>query len=179
MSPRRNWDSPTLYLASECDPSPRTKGEGVGESQFRRLEKKLSTLPTLWYTACRNPPSALINQCFQSWRCTCTISDLFFWHSWRKLIYIQYKYCLWLGLVHDASKVSLDKWPHVALLSCMVRFVSGVLPVEVSGASYRCLMPLWDVWCSLVVSNASWEMSDASWKVSDASLEVCSLECAL
>ncbi len=23
-------------------------GEGLGESQFRRLEKKLSTLPTLW-----------------------------------------------------------------------------------------------------------------------------------
>jgi hypothetical protein len=29
MSPRRNW-------------------EGLGESQFGRLEKKLSTLPTLW-----------------------------------------------------------------------------------------------------------------------------------
>ncbi len=30
-------------------PSPRTAGgEGLGESQFRRLEKKLSTLPTLW-----------------------------------------------------------------------------------------------------------------------------------
>ncbi len=25
-------------------------GEGLGESQFRRLEKKLSTLPTLWTT---------------------------------------------------------------------------------------------------------------------------------
>ncbi len=24
-------------------------GEGLGESQFRRLEKKVSTLPTLWY----------------------------------------------------------------------------------------------------------------------------------
>ncbi len=24
-------------------------GEGLGESQFRRLEKKLSTLPTLWH----------------------------------------------------------------------------------------------------------------------------------
>jgi hypothetical protein len=36
-------------------PSPRTEGgphspagEGLGEPQFRRLEKKLSTLPTLW-----------------------------------------------------------------------------------------------------------------------------------
>ncbi len=28
-------------------------GEGLGESQFRRLEKKLSILPTLWYTVSR------------------------------------------------------------------------------------------------------------------------------
>jgi hypothetical protein len=56
MSPRRNWDSPTPSLASECAPPPRTvcggahspAGEGLEESQFRRLEKKLSTLPTLW-----------------------------------------------------------------------------------------------------------------------------------
>ncbi len=26
-------------------------GEGLGETQFRRLEKKLSTLPTLWFEA--------------------------------------------------------------------------------------------------------------------------------
>jgi hypothetical protein len=59
MSPRRNWDSPTPSLASECAaPHPGTKGgahspmgEGLGESQFRRLEKKLSTLPTLWVTS--------------------------------------------------------------------------------------------------------------------------------
>ncbi len=52
MSPRRGWDSPTPSLASECVPPPGTKGgrvhsrasEGLGESQFRRLEKKLSTL---------------------------------------------------------------------------------------------------------------------------------------
>jgi hypothetical protein len=55
MSPRRNWDSPTPSLASECAPPPEPKGwvhspagEGLGESQFRRQEKKLSTLPTLW-----------------------------------------------------------------------------------------------------------------------------------
>jgi hypothetical protein len=50
MSPRRNWDSPTPSLASECDPPPGTggggahspAGEGVGESQFRRLEKSLA-----------------------------------------------------------------------------------------------------------------------------------------
>ncbi len=51
MSPRRNWDSPNPFLASECAPPPRTgeggrahlpAGEGLGESQFRRLEKKLS-----------------------------------------------------------------------------------------------------------------------------------------
>jgi hypothetical protein len=56
MSPRRNWNSPTPSLVSECAP-PRTKGwggghtrlrlRGVGEYQFRRLDKKLSTLPTL------------------------------------------------------------------------------------------------------------------------------------
>jgi hypothetical protein len=56
MSSRRNWDSPTPSLASECAPPPRTggggrahspTGEGLGESQFRRLVKKLRTLPTL------------------------------------------------------------------------------------------------------------------------------------
>ncbi len=55
MSPRRNWDSPNPSLASECALT-LTKGwgahsparEGLGESQFRRLEKKLSTLSTLW-----------------------------------------------------------------------------------------------------------------------------------
>jgi hypothetical protein len=55
MSPRRNWDSANPSLASQFGPPPRTgggahwpTGEGVGESQFRRLEKQLSTLPTLW-----------------------------------------------------------------------------------------------------------------------------------
>jgi hypothetical protein len=47
----------TPSLASECAPRPGTKGGGgahlpageeLGESQFRRLEKTLSTLPTLW-----------------------------------------------------------------------------------------------------------------------------------
>jgi hypothetical protein len=56
MSPGQNWDSPNPSLASECTPPPRTggggahspAGEGLGASQFRRLEKKFSTLPTLW-----------------------------------------------------------------------------------------------------------------------------------
>ncbi len=55
MSPRRNWDSPTPSHASECAPPLETKGgrahlpvgEGLGEFQFRRMEKNLSTLPTL------------------------------------------------------------------------------------------------------------------------------------
>ncbi len=55
MSPRRNWDSPTPLAASECALPPGPKGggahssaaQGVGESQFLLLEKKLSTLPTL------------------------------------------------------------------------------------------------------------------------------------
>ncbi len=56
MSPRRNWNSPNPSLASECSPPPRNEGggahspegEGSGDSPSRRLEKKLSTLPTLW-----------------------------------------------------------------------------------------------------------------------------------
>ncbi len=76
MSSRRNWDSPTPSLASECAPPPVTKGgrahspagEGLGESQFhqfRRLEKKLGTLQSAYsvvdtrenenFTASRNP----------------------------------------------------------------------------------------------------------------------------
>ncbi len=56
MSPLRNWDFPTPSLASECAPPLGTKGggglhspsgEGLGGSQFQRLEKKLTTLPTL------------------------------------------------------------------------------------------------------------------------------------
>jgi hypothetical protein len=55
MSPRRNLDSPSPSPASEWAPAPEPKGggahspagEGVGESQFRRLEKKHSTLSTL------------------------------------------------------------------------------------------------------------------------------------
>ncbi len=54
MSPRRNWDSPTPSLAWGVCPPPQTgggahspEGEGLGKSKFRRLEKKLSTLPTL------------------------------------------------------------------------------------------------------------------------------------
>jgi hypothetical protein len=62
MSPRRNWDSTNPSPASECAlPSPWTTGWGgghtrlrvykvVGEFLFRRLEKKLSTLPTLCST---------------------------------------------------------------------------------------------------------------------------------
>jgi hypothetical protein len=65
MSPRRKWDSPTPSLASECAPPPEIKGEtkgggganspageGLVESQFRRLEKKLSILPTLSISRC-------------------------------------------------------------------------------------------------------------------------------
>jgi hypothetical protein len=53
----RNWDSLNPSLASECSPPPRNqRGRGPFTrlrvmgcgSQFRRLEKKLSFLPTLW-----------------------------------------------------------------------------------------------------------------------------------
>jgi hypothetical protein len=58
MSPRRNWDSPNPFPPRECalPPGPKGRGahspaaKGVGESQFRRLEKKFSTLPTLCRT---------------------------------------------------------------------------------------------------------------------------------
>ncbi len=70
MSPRRNWDCPTPSLASECAPPPGTKGggahspagEGLGESPFRRLEKKLSTLPTL----CSIPSHLVLKFCSHS-----------------------------------------------------------------------------------------------------------------
>ncbi len=48
MSPRRNWDSPTPSLASECATPPGSggahspAGDGLGESQFRRLRKSLA-----------------------------------------------------------------------------------------------------------------------------------------
>ncbi len=52
---RRNWDSPTPSPASECAPSPRTKGWGHTRLRARGWGssisddwKKLSTLPTLW-----------------------------------------------------------------------------------------------------------------------------------
>jgi hypothetical protein len=57
MSPRLNWDSPTPSPKRECLLPPEPKGgghtllrvmHGVGESQFQRLEKKLSTLSSLW-----------------------------------------------------------------------------------------------------------------------------------
>jgi hypothetical protein len=53
MSPRRNWDSPNPSLSrvplhSEPGGGGAHSPAGEGYSQFRRLEKKLSTLPTLW-----------------------------------------------------------------------------------------------------------------------------------
>ncbi len=55
MSPRRNWDSPTPSLASECAPPPGTKGAsthacgwGVEGVPIPTTGEKLSTLPTLW-----------------------------------------------------------------------------------------------------------------------------------
>jgi hypothetical protein len=71
MSPRHNWElglSHPLSRQQVC-PSPRNQrgggahspaGEGLGESQFRRLEKKFSTLPTLWGTQ----PLSRSNWCF-------------------------------------------------------------------------------------------------------------------
>jgi hypothetical protein len=50
MSPRRNWDSPNPFAASECalPPGPKVGGAhppaptGVGEFQFRRWRKSLA-----------------------------------------------------------------------------------------------------------------------------------------
>jgi hypothetical protein len=55
MSPRRNWVSPNPLSPASVTLPPEPKGagthspagEGLGESQFRRLEKKLRTLSTL------------------------------------------------------------------------------------------------------------------------------------
>ncbi len=57
MSHCWNWDSPNPSPALECALPPWTKGwgahspaaKGVGESQFRRPEKKLSTRPSPWW----------------------------------------------------------------------------------------------------------------------------------
>jgi hypothetical protein len=53
---RQNWDPPTPSPASEYNllgtnlgDTHSPAGEGVGESQFGRLEKRLSTLPTIWF----------------------------------------------------------------------------------------------------------------------------------
>jgi hypothetical protein len=60
LSPRWNWDPPPLPQASvPLPPEPgggggvHTACEGVGESLFERLERKLSTLPTLWVAQLR------------------------------------------------------------------------------------------------------------------------------
>ncbi len=45
LSPRPNWDPP---------PPLSPAGEGVGESQYGRLEKKPSFMSTLWYAALQN-----------------------------------------------------------------------------------------------------------------------------
>ncbi len=62
----------TLYRKRVCPP-PRTKGwgahspaaKGVGESQFRRLEKKLSTLPALWTRVCTSSTDQQIHSPLQ------------------------------------------------------------------------------------------------------------------
>ncbi len=55
-----------------------TLGEGLGKSQFRRLEKRLSTLPALWY--CVSVPlwGALLNRrfvCQLLWQLPLTVSQ--------------------------------------------------------------------------------------------------------
>ncbi len=70
MFPRRNWDPPPSPT-SVCAPSLRevkgggtlTCGERVGESQFQRLEKKLSSLSTL----CFHYSLVETFFCFYSW----------------------------------------------------------------------------------------------------------------
>ncbi len=127
MSPRRNWDNTKPSIASECAPPPGTggahspEGEGLGESQFRRLEKKLSALPTL----CCNPlsvPISFIHSCTPtpniprspakiSWRHTGPDTDIqgTFLFSTRSLslvsslawiiVYLEYQsVCLFVGI---------------------------------------------------------------------------------
>ncbi len=74
MLPRRNWYSPPPPLLPQASVPlpPATKGgeekspagEGLGESQFRRLEEKVSSLPTLLLElslALNEPPIYLHN----------------------------------------------------------------------------------------------------------------------
>ncbi len=56
---------PPLSPASAPPPEPKggahsPADEGVGKSQFRRLEKKVSTLPTLWCNNYGKPPSKIL-----------------------------------------------------------------------------------------------------------------------
>ena len=50
MSPRRNWDSPTPSLASECAPPPGTKG-----GWHIRLPKGVGPGPTLAWPGWKRP----------------------------------------------------------------------------------------------------------------------------
>ncbi len=56
------------FLASECAPPPQAKGDGLGESQFWRLEKKLSNLPTLWLLLTAELPNI---ERLREWNKTC------------------------------------------------------------------------------------------------------------
>ncbi len=74
-APRRNWDSPNPFLASECSPPPRNRGRGHtslrvggwGESQFRRgaytvvlficTYSVVAPLPSLWPPPPLPPPT--------------------------------------------------------------------------------------------------------------------------
>jgi hypothetical protein len=79
MSPSRNWDSPNPFPASECAlPADQRVGpgahspvaaKGVGEFQFRRLEKKLSTLHNLWCSM--SSESLLMEMVEQSYQMLC------------------------------------------------------------------------------------------------------------
>jgi hypothetical protein len=98
--PRRNWDSSTPSLASECAPPPGTKGGGEGtlacgwgvrESKFRGLEKKKkhSILPTLCCVVTTNSstptcdsPDPLTGPTFRVYRQNKKIKPT---HNWKEV----------------------------------------------------------------------------------------------
>jgi hypothetical protein len=95
MSPRRNLDSPNPSLASECAPPPRTGGGHtrlrsrdwtLEESQFRRLEKKLSTLLHILTPICSIaclPSKTVLPRMFCCYTGSSVFITLYWTRPWR------------------------------------------------------------------------------------------------
>jgi hypothetical protein len=84
-APRRNWNSPNPFLASECSPSPRNRGRGHtslrvggwGESQFRRGAYTVVLFICTYFVSLTLPPAAAAAAVTRSRIHTLTISVIF------------------------------------------------------------------------------------------------------